>query len=44
MVVSAFMSKKTNEKIQVLADDSELLNYFAKDSLIKEYGGTSEIA
>lgn len=41
-VVSTFMSKKTSDKVRVLGDDSELLQYISKENLIKEYGGDSD--
>ena len=41
-VVSAFMSKKTKEKVRVLGKEADLMMYFNKQSLILEYGGTSD--
>lgn len=36
------MSKKTTEKVAVLGEDAQLLEYFQKFNLIKEYGGDSD--
>lgn len=36
------MSEKTSKKVRVLAEDSDLLQFFNKQNLIKEYGGDSD--
>ena len=42
-VVKTFLSEKTVNKVKVLAEDQQLLNYFDKHKLIAEFGGTSQI-
>lgn len=42
-IVKTFLSEKTANKVKVLAEDQELLNFFDKHKLISAYGGTSEL-
>lgn len=41
-VVKTFMSEKTGNKVKVLAKDTDLLDFFDKNKLLIEYGGSSE--
>lgn len=41
-VVKLFLSKKTLEKVTIIAENSDLLQWFDKDSLSIEYGGVTE--
>jgi len=41
-IVKAFLSKKTIEKVKVLAGVEDLLQYFDKENLSIEYGGIPE--
>lgn len=42
-IVKTFLSEKTANKVKVLAEDQELLNFFDKHKLITAYGGSSEL-
>ena len=41
-VVKTFLSEKTANKVKVLAEDRQLLDFFEKPKLLSHYGGTSE--
>lgn len=41
-LVKTFLSKKTIEKVKVLAGNEDLLTYFEKENLSVEYGGVPE--
>lgn len=41
-VVKTFLSDKTASKVKVLANDQDLLNFFDKHKLLKQYGGDSK--
>lgn len=40
-IISPFLSARTTDKIKVLRNTSELLQYFDKEQLLPEHGGTS---
>jgi len=41
-IIKPFLAKKTKEKIKIINDIPELLQYFDEDCLLPEHGGTSD--
>jgi hypothetical protein len=41
-VIKQFLSQKTVDKIRMLNTSAELINYFEKEELIPDHGGTSQ--
>ena len=41
-IIKPFLAKKTKDKIKIIGEIPELLNYFDEDCLLPEHGGTSD--
>lgn len=42
-IISPFINSRTRKKIKIIAKNEDLLEFFDKDSLLRELGGTSDV-